>query len=218
MNSSVSHRSRLQPATNRHGSGQDEAGVRPASRRTKGRLTSCVALAMLAAAGCQPDGSDPTVTGTPLPTATVSPSLSPVEAAKQAALMAYRGMWAAFSAASRAGNPEHPDLPRHAADDALDLLVSGLETNQREGLVSGGGEVVLYPEVVELEPAEAPVRITVSDCADTSATRRVRPTGPPFTDSPGGWRQVTAYVEPVDGEWKVTNLVIQEVGSCAPER
>jgi hypothetical protein len=172
--------------------------------------------------GCQRDGTDPTpeVGGTPptMTTPSPTPELDPVEAAEQAAVAAYRSMWAAFSEASRQADPDHPDLPRYATGDALELLVSGLEANRREGLVSDGGEVVLHPVVVEVEPAQAPVRATVSDCADTSETRRVRPTGPPFTDSPGGWRQVTATVEVIDGEWKVADLAVQEVGSCAPEQ
>lgn len=175
---------------------------------------------LVLAVGCQRSDADPTTevgAGPPtLVTSSPMPSLDPATAAEAAALEAYRGMWAAFAAASRDADPEHPDLPRYAAGDALAILVSGLEANRREGLVSDGGEVVLHPEVVELEPADAPATVTISDCADTSETRRVRPSGPPFTDSPGGWRQVNATVEPVQGVWKVTSFAVQEVGSCTP--
>jgi endonuclease YncB( thermonuclease family) len=141
----------------------------------------------------------------------------PVVEAEHAALEAYRGMWEAFSMASQVADPEHPDLARYAAGDALEVLVAGLEANRREGLVSDGGEVALYPEVVEVEPADAPAEVRIADCADTSETRRIRPSGPPFSDSPGGWRQVTAAVQLVDEVWKVTDFAVQEVGSCMPE-
>lgn len=191
-------------------------------RLVAARAPMAIALVMVvlaAVVACQRDESspDPTVTGTPPGSLPSSSPLDPVGAAEHAALDAYRGMWAAFSAASQVGDPEHPDLAMYATGDALDVLVTGLEANQREGLVSDGGEVALYPEAVEAQPADAPTEVSISDCADTSNTRRVRPSGPPFTDSPGGWRQVTAMVQLVDEVWKVTDFAVQEVGSCAPE-
>lgn len=147
-----------------------------------------------------------------------SSSIDSTEAAQQQALAAYRGMWSAFAEAGRLADPQHPDLARYTAGDALELLVSGIEANREEGLVSDGDEVGLDPEVVEVAPQDAPVRVSVVDCADTSETRRIRPSGPPFEDSPGGWRRVSAEVELLDDAWKVTELAVQEVGSCGPEQ
>lgn len=181
-------------------------------------LTISLGLAVLGllAVACT-DGGEP-APAPPVPSSPAATSADPITAAEDAALVAYEGMWRAFSAASQAADPEYADLSRFAADDALELLVSGLEANRREGLVSEGGEVLLYPEVVSAEPADAPDEVEIRDCADTSQTRRVRPSGPPFTDEPGGWRQVTATVRLVEPQvWKVTDLTVQEVGSCGPE-
>lgn len=206
----------------------------PGSRRlpgapvvARGRLLVAPVVALvvvlLAGAGACGFGDSPSEPGaaatstSPAVSAAPTPALDPVQAAEQGALEAYRGMWDAFSAASRVADPEHPDLAMYATGDALEVLVAGLEANRREGLVSDGGQVALYPEVVEVEPADVPTEVRIADCADTSDTRRVRPSGPPFTDSPGGWRQVTATIRLVDKVWKVTDFAVQEVRSCAPE-
>jgi hypothetical protein len=181
------------------------------------RVSLGLAVVGLLAVACS-DGGEPAPTTPPVPSSPATTSADPVTAAEEAALAAYEGMWRAFSAASQAADPEHPDLSRFAEGDALALLVSGLEANRREGLVSEGGEVLLYPEVASAEPVDAPVEVEIRDCADTSQTRRVRPSGPPFTDEPGGWRQVAATVRLVEPQvWKVTDLTVQEVGSCGPE-
>lgn len=57
MNSSVGHRSRLRPATNRRGNEQDEASVRLAPRRARGWRTTCRVLAMLTAAAASRAGA-----------------------------------------------------------------------------------------------------------------------------------------------------------------
>lgn len=186
--------------------------------RARATAVALLAVVLVAPAGCQrdePPQPEPTGASTPVP---VSPQpTTPVPADPEAAALAtYQGMWAAFTAADAVADPDHPELPRYATGDALELLVAGIEANRREGLV-GEGEIVLNPEVVEVSPPETPVEVTIRDCADTSDTRRVRPTGPPFTDSPGGRRLVTATVELLDGSWKVIALGVREVGSCVPE-
>ncbi|MGC4900549.1 hypothetical protein ACPXB5_28895 [Micromonospora arida] len=165
-------------------------------------------------AGCTRGDGDKT--GSPAPTSG-DHSTSPAEPVtpEDLALGAYRSMWAAYDDAGLTSNPDHPELAKFAAGDALKVLRSGLESDRREGLV-GQGEVVVNPSIQSLTPAAAPTQAKVRDCADTSGATRVRatPNGTPFTDSPGGRRLVNATVSMVGESWKVTSFGVQGVGSC----
>lgn len=178
-------------------------------------------LAMLVAVGaCTGDSSsEPAATGTPTPPAASAPSsptpvLDPVEAAEEAALEAYRGMWDAYVEAISIPDPELPALMRFAADDAFTVLVDGLEQVERDGL-AGRGDVVLDPQVNELSPPDAPTTAEITDCVDTSDTELYRRDGEPYHDTPGGLRRAEATVREVDSStWKVVGFALYEVGSC----
>lgn len=178
-------------------------------------------LAVLGALGaCSGDSSsEPGATGSPTSPAATAPSsptpvLDPVEAAEDAALEAYRGMWDAYVEAISIPDPELPALARFAADDALTVLVDGLEQVERDGL-AGRGDVVLDPQVDELSPPDAPTSAEVTDCVDTSDTEVYRRDGEPYHDTPGGLRRAEAAVQEVGSStWKVVGFALYEVGSC----
>jgi hypothetical protein len=223
-------------------SGTDVAsGTRQGSRRLCGRGTSAdpgavdprwfgvagvlaatlVAAVMLAGCGSDGQGSpEPTAGSTPgavTPAASASPvPVDPVAAAEQAVLAAYRGMWQAYQQAGQPpqADPDHPDLERYAAGDALAVLTDGLTDYRDQGLVFSGAPV-LSPEVAELSPPDDPAEATVEDCSDSSGFEVVRADGGPYEDEPGGRRLITAEVEKVgEGTWKVTSFAVREVGSC----
>ena len=178
-------------------------------------------LAVLGALGaCSGDSSsEPAATGSPTSPAASAPSsptpvLDPVGAAEDAALEAYRGMWDAYVEAISIPDPELPALARFAADDALTVLVDGLEQVERDGL-AGRGDVVLDPEVTELSPPDAPTAAEILDCVDDSGTELFRVDGRPYEDTPGGLRRAEATVHSVgDSEWKVIGFALYGVGSC----
>lgn len=177
-------------------------------------MTAPLALAV----GCQRDGTDPTPedAGSPPALTTPSPtaSLDPVEAAEEAALEAYHGMWDAYVEAISIPDPELPALSRFAADDALAVLVDGLEQVERDGL-AGRGDVVLNPEITEFSPPDAPTAAEIADCVDTSDSELYRRDGRPYEDTPGGLRRAQATVrEAGGGAWKVVGFALYEVGSC----
>jgi hypothetical protein len=124
-------------------------------------------------------------------------------------------MWQAYTEAGRAANPQHPDLARFAAEEALWALTTGLETNKSQGLVAEG-TLVPHPEITELQPSDLPTAAYIRDCLDTTNTRRVQaaPSGSPFVDTPGGFRRVTATVKNLNGDWKVVALLPLDVGTC----
>lgn len=155
-----------------------------------------------------PRESSPTPPPTPADPATV---------AQQRALAAYEAMWAAYDDAGRAPAADHDDerLARHADGRALDILASGLASLRDQGLVIDG-EVALYPEVVQLSPAAHPTEAEVEDCGDTSDWLTVEADTGEVTDDPRGRQLVFATVRDVgDGEWKVVDFAIREVGSCS---
>jgi hypothetical protein len=123
-------------------------------------------------------------------------------------------MWDAYVEAISIPDPELPELARFAADDALTVLVDGLEQVERDGL-AGRGDAVLDPEVTELSPPDAPTGAKIVDCVDTSGSELYRVDGRPYEDTPGGLRLAEATVRSVgDGEWKVIGFALYGVGSC----
>jgi hypothetical protein len=173
---------------------------------------------LLILAGCTSDTAapedPPAATRTEVP---VSPTpADPVAAAEQAALEAYRCMWAAYDAAGRAptANPNDNRLEYCATDDALQALVEGLTSMRDDGRVIEG-EVVLSPEVVQLEPENVPTQARVRDCGDSTNWLTVYLETGEATDEPRGRQLIVAELEDVgDGIWKVTSFGVRGVGSC----
>jgi hypothetical protein len=186
-----------------------------------GRRGGCFIVVLLAVllAGCtskpapSPSASIPAVSLRP---ASPSPSSTdPAAAAAQAAADAYRGMWRAYTDAGRTTNPQYDQLVRYADGDALAALKAGLQTNQKQGLITKG-DLATHPQVTQLTPVNTPDTASIRDCLDTTNATRVKasPGGSPFTDSPGGHRVVTATVKNLNGVWKVISFVPLAVGTC----
>lgn len=198
-------------------------GLSGAPQVALGRMRAALVVALLAVlagvGACRSGDSapEPGATGTPTSpavSAAPTPALDPVEAAEEAALEAYRGMWNAYVEAISIPNPELPALARFASDDALAVLVDGLEQVERDGL-AGRGDVVLDPELTSLSPSAAPTAVEIADCVDTSESELYRRDGRPYEDTPGGLRRAEATVREVDSdEWKVVGFALYEVGSC----
>ena len=167
-------------------------------------------LAVSAMTACDDEGEGPQASSSPTLQA---PTADARDVAEKRAVEAYRGMWRAFADAGAAGNPEHPDLPRFAEGTALRALVSGLQANKKQGLISRG-DIVYSPRVTAVTSVSAPTEVTIVDCADTSKAKRVKASGAPFQDAPGGRRLIRATVRGGDDAWNVTTFAVNEVGSC----
>jgi hypothetical protein len=160
--------------------------------------------------------SPPRDTTQPARTSTPSPSAnSPVDQAKQDALAAYRGMWQDFVVAGRTSDWQSSALGDHATGLALQNLSKGLYSDHYKGLVTKG-EPILNPSVSSAEPADAPTKIVVTDCGDSTNWLKYRKdTGEPADNEAGGRRLINAIVEKQsDGSWKVSDYGVHEVGSC----
>lgn len=178
------------------------------------------ATTLAVGAGCtskqQPPATAPT-SGTPSAGASLATGSQPAshtpQSASQQAIAAYIGMQNAYQAASRLGDPSHPDLAKYATGDALALYTDALNRSKAKGLL-GRGQALFYPKVTALAPPAAPTKVSIEDCMDTSATSQYKANGDPYQDTPGGRRLVFADVELRDGTWKVFSLAVRSVGSC----
>lgn len=185
------------------------------------RLRALVGLVLagIVLAGCGSAERDSEVAPSPADVSAPPSSspLDPVQAAREAALAAYAGMWAAYDQAGRApaADPADPRLAEFAAGDALANLMTALGRLREQGLVFDGSFALTSPEVVELSPADAPAAATIEDCQDSSNWRVVRADGEDYEDEPGGRQAVFVdVVREDDGVWRVAGFAVREVGTC----
>lgn len=163
-----------------------------------GRLAVFAAGATFTLAACS---SEPTTNPTPAtPTTQTSTSASPtspaspVDKAKQDALAAYKGMWRDFVAAAATSDWRSTKLGQHTTGTALNNLSRSLYADHSNGLVTKG-EPTFSPSVTSVEPVDAPKKIIVSDCSDSSKSLKYRAdNGQLADDKPGGRHRINAIV------------------------
>jgi hypothetical protein len=123
-------------------------------------------------------------------------------------------MWTAYQSAASTANPDDPALATYATGTALTTLTNGLKSIRDRGLVAKG-QFVLTPQVTLLEPADAPKKIEITDCADSTSFLLYRSTGELADDDPGGRRRILATAQDIgEGTWKVVSFGVREVGTC----
>ena len=181
-------------------------------------LVGLVALVPLLLSGCSASssstGATPAGSTGPSESTSAITSSSPTFASVETrALATYRAMWADMVTAGRTADYESPLLAKHAASQALQLLVSGLYEAHKKNVVIKG-EPALNPRVTALTPADNPAAATIADCFDDSHWLNYKPNGQLQDDVPGGKHNTTATVGNLDGTWKVTRLQVQGVGTC----
>jgi hypothetical protein len=129
-------------------------------------------------------------------------------------LESYRGMWAAFVEAGRTSDWQSATLGRYATGLALTNLTRGLYADNLNKLITKG-EPVLSPAVASVEPSDDPIKVLVSDCADSTNWLKHRSSDGSLADTPGGRRLINAVVErQTDKSWKVSDFGVQKVGTC----
>lgn len=139
----------------------------------------------------------------------------PADDARDRAVSTYRAMWSAFAAAGTTSDWQSPTLGQHATGIALDKLTRSLRADQDKGLVTKGSPT-LSPQVSAVDPPGDPLKVTITDCGDsTSALKYRKDNGQLADDVPGGRRLINAIVEKqADGKWKVTDFGVHDLGTC----
>lgn len=167
-------------------------------------VSSCSGSGGSASQRTSPDRSVVTRSSTP----------SATDVARVDAVAAYNAMWQDMAAAALTADYQSPQLAQHAAGNALSLLVRGLYTNQRMGIVVKG-QPVTHPTVTSLKPTGEPTSAAISDCFDdTNWLNYVAATGALQNNVPGGRHRTTATVIDMGGSWKVTELQVGAAGTC----
>jgi hypothetical protein len=143
-----------------------------------------------------------------------APSKSPVQpAVVQQAVAAYRAMWADMEGAATTSDASSPQLADHASGAALRLLQYMLSKDRQEGLVAKGS-AILSPEVTSAKPSENPTRVDIQDCFDDTHWLLYKLDGSLKNNVPGGHYATTAKAQLTDGQWKIMELHLGNVGSC----
>lgn len=139
---------------------------------------------------------------------------SQVGQAKQAALVAYRGMWQDFVVAGTTSDWQSAALGQHAVGNALTNMTRSLFADHGKELVTKG-EPTFAPTVSAVTPANDPTKITISDCADSTHWLKYKNNGQLENNTPGGRSGINAIVEKqTDGSWKVSDYGVHGVSSC----
>ena len=177
------------------------------------RATFLACCATAGLAGCA--ASTPATQSTALPDRTVSAPASTAATGDPQVLarQAYLGMWQAFFTASRTADYQSPSLDRYAAGSALELLIRGLYQYHQEGIVTRGTpshKVAVTMTKTSLGTPEA----KVTDCSDSAGSGTYYKSGKPAAGESPGRQAIYAQVQPFDGTWKVTYLVVEKAGSC----
>ena len=185
--------------------------MRGGRRTLRAAILACCAAAGLAGCASGTPGSQSTV----LPYRTVSAPGSTAASGDPQVLarQAYLGMWQAFFAASRTADYQSASLAHYAAGSALELLIHGLYQNYREGIVTRGvpsHDLAVTMSKTTLGTPEA----KVTDCSDDSGAVAYSKSGKPVAGEAPGRQAISAEVQPFDGTWKVTYLVVEKTGSC----
>jgi hypothetical protein len=118
-----------------------------------------------------------------------------------------------MAAAARTADYKSPLLPQHSAKAALSLLVRGLYTDKRLGIVVKGHPVT-HARVVSVSPSSNPTTAHIVDCFDDTHWLNYKVTGGLQNNVPGGLHHTTATVTDIDGAWKVTELHVEASGTC----
>ena len=155
--------------------------------------------------------------GSPHPPTSTGPATSSTDSAeaiaRRDALAAYQAMWADMAAAARTADYKSPLLPQHATQAALSLLVRGLYTDKRLGIVVKGRPVT-NARVVSVSSLSNPTTAQIVDCFDDTHWLNYKVTGGLQNKVPGGLHHTTATVTKINGVWKVTRLHVEASGTC----
>jgi hypothetical protein len=137
------------------------------------------------------------------------------ELAGRKAMDSYKAMWLNMAAAAETSDWQSPLLSEYATGNALTTMSRGLYANHAVGRVSRG-RPTLSPTVAGVEPSDAPTRVQISDCGDsTNWLQYDAATGVLVDDVPGGRRAISAVVDKqADGSWAVSDFAVQELGTC----
>jgi predicted small lipoprotein YifL len=182
-------------------------------------LTSVAACGAQGGAAALPAASK-SAAGHVLSPASSSPSTTSTAApAVQQALAAYRAAfadWASVETMPGKLDYQSPVLARHLSGQALSVVTRSVYVNTAVKGAVAKGTPLLHPTVGEVTPANDPTQVVVNDCVDTGSWLLWTSDGKHlYNDVPGGHQMAQSLVVLSDGAWKVSQLLMQPVGTCS---
>jgi hypothetical protein len=135
-------------------------------------------------------------------------------AAPAEALAVYDAMWEDIMVVSQTSDDRSPQLALHMMGQPLSFWTASVSRDHSKGWVSQGN-LSWHAKVTLVTPADAPTRVEVADCLDTTQWVNVTVDGKPSGDRPGGRHRLTAAITKADdGTWRVSEQLIGDAGTC----
>ncbi len=180
-------------------------------------MIALTVFAVLALSACadRSDDADPSDLIPDFPSEPASPPLEPeaIEDPESAAVAAYERYWAPITAAFAAPDGDFSEFSAVAGGTALDYAIAIEQRGIDEG-VHGAGAMSHQITVEDELVSDAATQFVLSDCADSSGTTVLDAEGQPVAGEAYGPSRIQARVELVEGQWLVTVIAVQELGSC----
>ncbi|MFJ3206283.1 hypothetical protein [Streptomyces sp. NPDC086989] len=151
----------------------------------------------------------------PVPAASAAPSSADPDAGERAAVLEAYGALTAAEERSYAAAKVEPELARWATDRALADIQATVFWHQ-QGKTTMQGSVRRDAKVTVLETSSAPLRATVTDCADSTGQREVE-TGTGREVPYSGLRRhvvTSTAIRPAGGSWQFVTYVIERDRTC----
>jgi hypothetical protein len=183
-------------------------------------LAIALASAALAASACTAteDAGPAETSDAASPTTTASPTLLPeqIDDPEEAAVAAYTRYWDTVMAALEAPDGDFSDFEAIASDQALEHA-KAIEQSSLDENTHGSGTLGHDITIKDTLLTDEVRQVVVVDCADSTGTQVLDAEGNPVAGEQYGYREVQARIELLDERWIVTELAVQELGSCSPD-
>jgi hypothetical protein len=164
-----------------------------------------------------PADHTPSGSATPSEAASTTPAPEDMADPQQAAIAAFERFMDVFVAANAVPDPDYPGLAEAASGEALDVIVTAVQSNLDLGQRTEGQPEILDITVKESSLNTDPVQVALETCQDSTGWVLVdTATGESVPGDENGRRHIEALVERIDGHWYVTDLAVREAGSCLP--
>jgi hypothetical protein len=177
------------------------------------------ALGMALASGCSDDRNraepdSPSGSSTDDAPATLAPEA--IDDPERAAIAAYARYWDTILSSFAAPDGDFSDLEAIASGQALEYAIA-IEQRGLDEDVYGTGDMTHDTEIKDALLEGDMQQVVVIDCADTTGTQVLDANGEPVAGEEYGAKEIQARAELVDGFWIITELAVQEIGSCVPD-
>lgn len=183
------------------------------SEREHARAELSGSALAIALAACTSEDTDSTAPPTDEASASTYPVPEEISDPQQAAVAAYTHYWDTILSSFAAPDGDFAELEAIASGQALEYAIA-IEQRGLDENVYGTGQMTHDLEIKDALLEGDVQQVVVIDCADTSGTKVLDADGQPVVGEEYGAKEIQARAELLDGYWIVTEVAVQEIGSC----